>query len=103
MNKAELIDAVAEAADLPKASAGRALDAVLEAGIAGNRDEMLEVVIDPLRLEAYNVTADELINVVRNNNQLIAAGEVETAQGSARKRSSTESSDCGSKWRPNCW
>ena len=30
MNKAELIDAVAEAADLPKASAGRALDAVLD-------------------------------------------------------------------------
>lgn len=58
-----------------------ALDAVLEAGIAGNRDEMLEVVIDPLRLEAYNVTALELINVVRNNNQLIAAGEVETAHG----------------------
>ncbi|TNF20428.1 MAG: efflux RND transporter permease subunit [Rhodobacteraceae bacterium] len=58
------------------------LDAVLEAGIAGNRDEMLEVVIDPLRLEAYNVTFGELINVVRNNNQLIAAGEIETAQGS---------------------
>lgn len=59
-----------------------ALDAVLEAGIAGNRDEMVEVLIDPLRLEAYNVTALELINVVQNNNQLIAAGEVETAQGS---------------------
>ncbi|WP_424986778.1 efflux RND transporter permease subunit [Microbulbifer sp. S227A] len=58
-----------------------ALDAVLEAGIAGNRDEMLEVVIDPLRLESYNITALELINVVQNNNQLIAAGEVETAQG----------------------
>ncbi|WP_323764344.1 efflux RND transporter permease subunit [Marinovum sp.] len=57
------------------------LDAVLEAGIAGNRDEMLEVLIDPLRLEAYNVTAGELIGVVQNNNQLIAAGEVETAQG----------------------
>ncbi|PJI92213.1 multidrug efflux pump [Yoonia maricola] len=57
------------------------LDAVLEAGLAGQRDEMLEVVIDPLRLEAYNVTADELINVVSNNNLLIAAGEVETAQG----------------------
>jgi len=57
------------------------LDAVLEAGIAGNRDEMLEVVIDPLRLEAYNVTAGELINVVQNNNLLIAAGEVESAQG----------------------
>ena len=57
------------------------MDAVLEAVIAGNREEMLEVIIDPLRLEAYNVTAPELINVVRNNNQLIAAGEVTTAQG----------------------
>ncbi|PKP74846.1 MAG: acriflavine resistance protein B [Alphaproteobacteria bacterium HGW-Alphaproteobacteria-6] len=58
-----------------------ALEPVLEAGIAGDRDEMLEVVIDPLRLEAYNVTAGELIAVVRNNNQLIAAGEVETRGG----------------------
>jgi len=57
------------------------LEPVLEAGIAGNRDEMVEVVIDPLRLEAYNVTANELINVVRNNNLLIAAGEIETASG----------------------
>ncbi len=57
------------------------LDAVLEAGLAGQRDEMLEVVIDPLRLESYNVTASELIGVVTNNNMLIAAGEVETAQG----------------------
>ena len=58
------------------------LDAVLEAGIVGNRDEMLEVVIDPLRLESYNVTAGELIQVVQNNNQLIPAGEVETSTGS---------------------
>jgi multidrug efflux pump len=58
------------------------LDAVLEAGIAGVRDEMVEVLIDPLRLEAYNVNAGELITVVQNNNQLIAAGEIESAQGS---------------------
>ena len=57
------------------------LTPVLEAVLAGHRDEMLEVVIDPLKLEAYNVTAGELINVVTNNNQLIAAGEVETATG----------------------
>lgn len=57
------------------------MDAVLEAAISGNREEMVEVSIDPLRLEAYNVTANELINVVRNNNQLIAAGEVDSAQG----------------------
>jgi multidrug efflux pump len=42
---------------------------------------MVEVTIDPLRLESYNVTAGELINVVRNNNQLIAAGEVDSKQG----------------------
>ncbi|MGM0660542.1 MAG: efflux RND transporter permease subunit [Pseudomonadota bacterium] len=57
------------------------LEPVLEAGIAGNREEMVEVVIDPLRLESYNVTAGELVNVVQNNNQLIAAGEVDNAQG----------------------
>ena len=57
------------------------IDSVLEAGIAGNRDEMVEVIIDPLRLESYNVTAAELINVVVNNNQLIAAGEIETPNG----------------------
>jgi multidrug efflux pump len=57
------------------------MDSVLKAELAGHRDEMLEVLIDPLRLEAYNVTAAELISIVRNNNQLIAAGEVETASG----------------------
>ncbi|MCC5958513.1 MAG: efflux RND transporter permease subunit [Rhodobacteraceae bacterium] len=57
------------------------LDSVLEAEIAGSRDEMVEVLIDPLRLEAYNVTAGELINVVTQNNQLVAAGEVETSAG----------------------
>ena len=57
------------------------LEPVLEAQLTGHRNEMLEVIIDPLRLEAYNVTAGELINVVRSNNQLIAAGEIETETG----------------------
>ncbi|MEL6915854.1 MAG: efflux RND transporter permease subunit [Pseudomonadota bacterium] len=54
------------------------MDAVLEAALTGQREEMLEVIIDPLRLESYNVTASELVNVVVNNNQLIPAGEVES-------------------------
>ncbi|MEL6610207.1 MAG: efflux RND transporter permease subunit, partial [Pseudomonadota bacterium] len=58
------------------------MDAVLEASLAGQRDEMLEVVIDPLKLESYNVTAGELINVVVNNNQLIPAGAVDTENSS---------------------
>ncbi len=57
------------------------MDAVLEAPISGDREEMVEVLIDPLRLEAYNVTANELITVVRNNNQLIAAGNISSEQG----------------------
>ncbi len=59
-----------------------ALAPILSAGIAGSRDEMLEVIVDPLALEAYDVTAADLINAVQGNNQLIAAGEVETASGS---------------------
>ncbi|MDE0968564.1 MAG: efflux RND transporter permease subunit [Octadecabacter sp.] len=58
------------------------IDGVLEAALTGQRAEMIEVVIDPLKLEVYNVTASELINVVSQNNLLIAAGEVETEQGS---------------------
>ncbi len=54
---------------------------VLEAGLTGQRNEMLEVLIDPLKMEAYNVTANELLAVVRNNNRLIAAGEVEVGSG----------------------
>ncbi len=54
------------------------VDAVLSAEIAGVRDEMVEVIIDPLRLEAYNVTAGELINAVTMNNQLVAAGDIES-------------------------
>ncbi len=59
-----------------------ALGPVLEAGLAGTRDEMLEVIVDPLALEAYDVTAADLVNAVQRNNQLIAAGEVDTASGS---------------------
>jgi multidrug efflux pump len=57
------------------------LTPVLEAGLAGTRDEMLEVILDPLALEAYDVTAADLVNAVVNNNQLIAAGEVTTENG----------------------
>lgn len=59
-----------------------ALPAILNVNFNGQRHEMVEVIIDPLQLDAYNVTADELIQVVTRNNQLIAAGEVETDSGS---------------------
>ena len=55
---------------------------VLETGLSGAREEMVEVIIDPLKLELYNITAGELFNVVNNNNKLIAAGDVEVGTGS---------------------
>ncbi len=67
------------ARDLQAAIEG--VDAVLSAEVAGTRDEMVEVIIDPLRLEAYNVTAGELLTAVTNNNQLVAAGDIETDSG----------------------
>ncbi|MEX2520277.1 MAG: efflux RND transporter permease subunit, partial [Paracoccaceae bacterium] len=57
------------------------LSSVLEVGLAGRRDEMLEVLIDPLRMEAYNITAQELLNIVSANNSLVAAGALETGAG----------------------
>ena len=58
-----------------------ALPSVLSTETIGYRDDVLEVIIDPLKLEAYDLTAAELIQVVNSNNQLIAAGEIETPEG----------------------
>uniref|UniRef100_UPI00356133D2 efflux RND transporter permease subunit n=1 Tax=Shimia sp. TaxID=1954381 RepID=UPI00356133D2 len=55
------------------------LPPVLEAELTGHRDEMVEVLIDPLKLESYNVTAQDLLTVFDRNNQLIPAGSVESA------------------------
>ena len=54
---------------------------VLEAEMNGQRDELLEIIIRPSRLETYNITAAELLQVVRNNNQVVAAGQVTSDQG----------------------
>ena len=57
------------------------LSPVLEAEMNGHRDELLEIIIWPSRLETYGVTASELLQVVSNNNRVIAAGQVTTDQG----------------------
>lgn len=57
------------------------LSPILEARLTGHRDEMVEVIVEPSKLESYNITAGELIGAVRNNNLLIAAGDIKTPQG----------------------
>ena len=54
---------------------------VLTADISGHRDEVVDVVIDPERLQHYGLTSDEIIRAVTFNNLLIPAGELDAAQG----------------------
>jgi len=54
---------------------------VLEANLAGHREELLEVVIDATRMESYGVTQRELINTVTANNQLVPAGFLDDGAG----------------------
>nr|QQZ51992.1 efflux RND transporter permease subunit [Phenylobacterium glaciei] len=59
---------------------------VLEASLSGGREEFLEVTIDPVRMEAYNVTTGELAQVIGRNNQLVPAGDLRSAPASSRSR-----------------
>jgi len=54
---------------------------VLEAKLQGSRDEMVEVIIDPVKLSSYNLQLDQLIGGVSANNQLVAAGTLEGEEG----------------------
>ncbi len=58
------------------------IPSVLDVKIGGERLEMLEIVIDPARLESYGLTQAELFSAVSNNNRLIAAGSIDTGHGS---------------------
>ncbi|HIC79699.1 MAG TPA: efflux RND transporter permease subunit, partial [Kiloniellaceae bacterium] len=57
------------------------LSSVLEAEIAGDRDELVEVVIDPLALESYNLNASDILEMVSKSNRVVAAGSLDTGQG----------------------
>jgi multidrug efflux pump len=57
------------------------LPGVLDADIAGDRDEILEVLLDPVRMESYNISQEELVRAVTRNNQLVAAGTLDTGSG----------------------
>ena len=58
-----------------------ALPGVLEAVIGGDRETMLEVIVDPAVMETYGVQYSELFSLVRNNNRLVAAGAMDTGAG----------------------
>lgn len=58
------------------------LPSVLEANMVGNREELLEAVVDPAKLETYGISNSAIVQTVTSNNRLIPAGQVNTGQGS---------------------
>lgn len=60
-----------------------ALAGVLEVDIGGDRDELLEILVDPLVLETYGIDFESVLSIVNRNNQLVAAGAID--QGSGRQ------------------
>ena len=54
---------------------------VLSADMFGHREELLEAIIDPNQLEAYQISSEELINTIVRNNRLIPAGSLDTGEG----------------------
>ncbi len=58
-----------------------AIPGVLSADIGGDREELLEVIVDPVALESYNLNYADLISYVSRNNRLVAAGALDSGQG----------------------
>ncbi len=57
------------------------LPGVLEVDIAGDREDLVEVLIDPVRAENYQQSQESLVQFIARNNELVAAGALDTGQG----------------------
>ena len=57
------------------------LPGVLEVTISGMREDLLEVLVDPLVMETYNISYERLYQIVQRNNRLVAAGAMDTGAG----------------------
>ena len=54
---------------------------VLEARLSGDREDMVEIVVDPLAMQSHGISVEELARVVQANNQLVPAGAFDTGAG----------------------
>lgn len=57
------------------------LPAVLEVTIAGERQDLLEIIVKPEIVETYKLRFDELFSFITQNNKLVAAGVLDTGNG----------------------
>lgn len=58
-----------------------AVDGVLEVEVGGDREEMVEVLIDAGAMESYGLNPALVIALVASNNQLVTAGSIDTGAG----------------------
>ncbi|MDP4548586.1 efflux RND transporter permease subunit [Marinobacter sp. MDS2] len=58
-----------------------AVPEVLEVDIGGDREDLLEIVVDPQVLESYGIDFNQLAAMVSRNNRLVAAGSLDTGSG----------------------
>ena len=58
-----------------------ALTGVLEVNLIGTREELMEVVVDPLAMESYGLDQAQIIQFVSRNNRLVAAGALHATEG----------------------
>jgi multidrug efflux pump len=58
-----------------------ALTGVLEVNLVGTREELMEVVVDPLAMESYGLDQAQIISFVARNNRLVAAGALHASEG----------------------
>lgn len=54
---------------------------VLEVDIGGDREDVLEILVDPQVLDSYGIDYSQLFNLVSRNNRLVAAGSLDTGAG----------------------
>ncbi len=54
---------------------------VLEAVLVGDREEVMEIIIDPLAMESYQLNPFEILNLVSANNKLVSAGAMQNTKG----------------------
>ncbi|HEY7866325.1 MAG TPA: efflux RND transporter permease subunit, partial [Psychromonas sp.] len=54
---------------------------ILEVKIGGDREEMVEILVDPLLMESYQLNMNDIYSLVSRNNRLVAAGIMDTGKG----------------------
>ena len=54
---------------------------VLEGALRGSRDDLVEVIVDPVKLSSYGIDLNQLIQGVNAGNSLVAAGTLEGQEG----------------------